>query len=216
VKKTYLILAVIVIIAASAMIFYHTQAGSNGKYDSCTTIQSGELMTTDGELLTTGYSEWGYNYQGRVFNGDYCDYYPYYRPGGAGYEWCQENYGNVKLVMKWNDAWLSNKDFDGDGLLDRYYGYPSYIGSGSWTTNHMTGSYEQDGKTCKWDYFVKIVAAPADTYEESGIWYTSNGVEIGSVIWGSFATIQEVSNDPCAGEHGVQYLSPVGPGFGKF
>jgi len=34
--------------------------------------------------------------------------------------------------------------------------------------------------------------------------------------WGSFAIIQEVSNDPCAGAHGVQYHSPVGPGFGKF
>jgi len=39
---------------------------------------------------------------------------------------------------------------------------------------------------------------------------------IGAEIWGAFAIIQEVLNDPCAGDHGVQFVSPVGPGLGKF
>ena len=68
--------------------------------------------------------------------------------------------------MKWNDTWLSNEDCDGDGKLDRYYGYDSYIGSGAWLTNHNSGVYDV---VCEWDYFVKIVAAPADAYVETGI-----------------------------------------------
>ncbi len=174
----------------------------------CTTIQSGELLTTDGRVITTGYDKWGYNYQGHMFNGYYCDAY-------RDAAWCQP-YKDVKLAMKWNDAWLSNKDCTGDGLLDRYYGYNSHIGSGAWLTNHQSGEYEADGEICKWNYFVKIVAAPADAYVESGNWYTADGTEIGVVIWGSFATVQVVSNDPCAGENGNQYVSPFTPGFGRY
>ena len=64
--------------------------------------------------------------------------------------------------MKWNDAWLSNQDCDADGLLDRHNGFASYIGSGAWLTNHQSGEYEEDGTVCKWNYFTKIVAAPAN------------------------------------------------------
>jgi len=237
--------------------------------------------------------------------------------------WCWQDRNNW-LVMKWNDAWLSNKDCDGDGKLDRHYGYDSYIGSGAWLTNHEWGTYENDdGKTCRWDYFVKIVAAPEDAsklwdvsgdwtievnwkgtiyphywtlkrssdgsfefegtgtahlpngqlvaneaitvevigdqitftsvYEngytwygvgtissdgtmsgtwtssagQSGTWqstkgkatlywYASDGTEIGPAIWGQFAIIQEVYNDPCEGSHGIAYLSPSPVGFGFY
>ena len=117
--------------------------------------------------------------------------------------------------MKWNDAWLSNKDCDGDGLLDRHYGFGSYIGSGAWLTNHQSGTYiDDDGNLCEWDYFVKIIAVPADAYANSGIWYNADGTEIGPEIWGAFATIQVVYNDPCAGYEGLQYLSPDHAGLG--
>lgn len=192
------------------------EAVSKGKYKDCTKIQSGELVGSDGDPITLGYNEWGYNYQARMFNGMYCDYHPVYRPGGPNYEWCQANYGDVKLLMYWNDAWLSNKDCDGDGLLDRYYGFDSYIGSGAWETNHMWGEYEQAGKKCKWDYFVKIVAAPEDAYSDGGVWYTADGTKIGEIIWGAFAIIQQVENDPCAGLHGVQYKSVSPTGFGYY
>ncbi len=119
-------------------------------------------------------------------------------------------------MMKWNDAWMSNKDCDGDGKLDRHYGFDSYIGSGAWLTNHQSGEDTRDGEVCKWNYFVKIVAAPADAYGYEGNWYTADGVEIGPVIWGSFAIIQEVENDSCAGLHGLQYKSPASPGFGFY
>ena len=170
------------------------------KPDECTTIQSGELLNSDGEVITTGYDKWGYNYQAHIFNGSYCDAY---RDAG----WCQL-WKDVKLTMKWNDAWLSNKDCDGDGLLDRHYGYDNYIGSGAWLTNHMSGGKGKDS----WTYFVKIVAVPADAVlGEGGIWHTADGVEIGPAIWGQFAKIQEV----LSGE-GAIYVSPSGPGLGKW
>lgn len=84
-------------------------------------------------------------------------------------------------------------------------------------TNHQSGVYElADGTLCSWVYFVKIVAVPIGAYTDAGVWYTEDGEEIGPVIWGQFAIIQQIENDACAGLHGVQYLSPVGPGVGKF
>jgi len=118
--------------------------------------------------------------------------------------------------MKWNDAWLSNKDCDGDGKLDRP---ANYIGSGAWETNHQSGVYTDTntGNECKWNYFVKIIAVPADAEKTDGIWYTSGGVEIGPVLWGGdFATTEEISNDPCLGDHGILYKSPAGPGLGIY
>jgi hypothetical protein len=177
---------------------------TNGQ--ACTKIQDGTLFRSDGVIITTGFDEWGYNYQGHLFNGGYCDAY-------RGAAWCQP-YKDVELLMKWNDAWLSNVDCDGDGLLDRHYGFDSYIGSGAWTTNHQSGSYVLDGQTCNWNYFVKIVAAPSDAYVAGGVWYNADEVEIGPSIWGDFAIIQQVENDPCAGLHGLQYNSPDNSGLG--
>ena len=176
---------------------------------TCTKIQDGTLKRTDGVVITTGFDEWGYNYQGHLFNGGYCDAY-------RDAEWCHA-YRDVELLMKWNDAWLSNVDCDGDGegKLDRHYGFPSYIGSGAWETNHQSGSYvDDDGKTCHWTYFVKIIAAPFGASVVDGYWFTADGVEIGPVIWGEFAIIQQVENDSCAGIHGLQYSSPDHSGFG--
>lgn len=183
-------------------------AGGKGKGKSdCTTIQSGELFASDGiTVIETGYDVYGYNYQAHMFNGRYCD-----SDRVEGGDYC-----DVNLIMKWNDAWLSNKDCDGDWKLDRHLGFDSYIGSGAWLTNHQSGEYELDGKTCTWVYFIKIVAVPDDASLHNGTYYALDGTEIGPKIWGAFATIQVIENDACAGIHGVQYLSPVGPGLGKF
>jgi hypothetical protein len=220
--RLFTILVLALLLAATATIVWAdkpiaTDAEGNEiawKSSGCTRIQDAELYTSDGELVTTGYSQWGYNYQAHMFNGMYCDYHPVYRPGGANHEWCIAYYGDVELVMKWNDAWLANTDCDNDGLLDRHYGLLSYSGSGAWTTNHMRGAYESGSEVCEWDYFVKIVAAPADATSVGGIWYNADGVEIGPAIWGAFAIIQEVENDPCAGIDGLQYSSPDHPGLG--
>ncbi|OIO52855.1 MAG: hypothetical protein CO003_00190 [Candidatus Portnoybacteria bacterium CG_4_8_14_3_um_filter_44_15] len=179
-------IAVLVMLAVTSTVFAQ-----------CTTIQDGTLLTSDGRTIVTGYDEWGYNYQAHIFNGKYCDAY-------RDASWCQ-GWADDDLEMKWNDAWLSNKDCDGDNLLDRHYGFDSYIGSGAWLTNHQKGVYlDANGKKQRWSYFVKIVAIPAD------------GTEIGPVIWGEFAIIQEVYNDTGTGEHGILYLSPYGAGFGRF
>ena len=205
------------------------------KNDGCTAIQDGILTYStghylEGEPLRTGYDDYGYNYQAHLFKGYYAnvylggDGYPPYEGDDDAYLAVNPNaestwywpYRTVKLTMKWNDAWLSNKDCDGDGSLDRHYGFDSYIGSGAWETNHQWDSYELDGKECKWVYFTKIVAVPDDAILEDGIWHAADGTEIGPVIWGEFATIQSIYNDPCGGYHGVEYLSPAGPGFGKY
>ncbi|MBR9678208.1 MAG: hypothetical protein GOU97_02885 [Nanoarchaeota archaeon] len=211
-KKNFLYLTGLVfgLVMLTAIGVVSADKGKHGEgtAKSCTTIQDGTLLTSDGRVITTGFDEWGYNYQGNMFNGYYCDAY-------RNAEWCQQ-YVDVKLAMKWNDAWLSNKDCDDNDLLDRYYGYDSYIGSGAWLTNHQSGEYELNGETCKWNYFVKIVAVPADAVKTDSVWYTADGVEIGEVIWGAFAIIQQVENDPCAGLHGQQYVSPAGAGLGKY
>lgn len=207
---------------------------ATAKKPECTTIQDGILYSSghylEGEFIPLGFDQYGYNYQGHMFNGSYFNAYS----GGAGFPpyegdddaYLAENptasshwawpYRDDQVAMKWNDAWLSNKDCDGDGKLDRHYGFASYIGSGAWLTNHQSGEYEADGQTYKWNYFVKIVAVPADATEVAGVWYAADGTEIGPEIWGEFATIQEVYNDTGTGDHGALYVSPAGPGLGKF
>jgi hypothetical protein len=203
-NRKVLFTALILALAGGLTVATALAAPPNGSGGKCTTIQSGTIKASDDSIITVGYDQYGYNYQAHMFNGRYCDYDRVI--GGA--------YCDVDLIMKWNDAWLSNADCDGDGLLDRHYGFVSYIGSGAWTTNHQKGSYEQDGVICEWDYFVKIIAAPADAYQDGGVWYTADGTEIGPVIWGEFAVIQQVYNDPCGGAEGIEYLSPDHAGFG--
>jgi len=209
-------LSVLVVLMLSSFVVYAetaTDVGGQGTNLSlktngvaCKTIQSGELTASDGLVINTGYDQWGYNYQAHMFNGGYCDAY-------RDAAWCQE-FKEDDLMMKWNNAWLANVDCDNDGRLDRHFNYPKYIGSGAWLTNHIKGDYEQDGQVCKWEYFVKIIAAPANATLTGGVWFAPDGTEIGPVIWGEFAIIQEVSNDLCAGETGILYLSPDHPGLG--
>ena len=73
-----------------------------------------------------------------------------------------------------------------------------------------------DDNGSKWNYFVKIVAVPEDAVKTGGVWYTADGTEIGPDIWGAFAIIQQVSNDPAYDEHGLLYKSPASPGFGFY
>jgi len=204
-KKLFFVLLIALTAAMSLAI---TQASPVQGKNSCTTIQSGELYASDGSLIEVGYDKWGYNYQALMFNGTYCDAY-------RDAAWCQP-YKEDNLMMKWNDAWLSNKDCDGDGKLDRHYGYPTYIGSGAWLTNHTSGIYENNGETCKWNNFVKIVAAPSDATKNGGVWYAVDGTEIGPDIWGEFAIIQAVNNDPCAGDHGLLFNGEAPTGFGFY
>lgn len=202
---------------------------------TCTTIQSGALKYQPtaylaGQSLQTGFDAYGYNYQAHSYSGGYFNAYangagfpPYNgddvaylaaNPAAAGY-WAWP-YRNDHVAMKWNDAWLSNMDCDGDGMLDRHLGFPSYIGSGAWETNHQSGEYTDAGVNYSWNYFVKIVAVPSNATLVSGMWINTSGTEIGPSIWSEFAEIQGVYNDTGSGDHGVYYHSPAGPGVGKY
>ncbi len=92
--------------------------------------------------------------------------------------------------------------------------------NGTWSNASQSGAWKSISGVAnniyKWTYFVKIVAAPADAYVDDGSWYTADGTEIGPVIWGAFAIIQQVSNDKRFGEHGIFYKSPASPGFGFY
>jgi len=205
---TAIVCLYIAIIAVSTVVTTSmaVQAGGSAQ---CATIQSGRLYASDGTLIDLGYDQWGYNYQARMFNGTYCDAY-------RDAAWCQP-YADIELIMKWNDPWLANNDCDGDGLLDRHFGYSSYIGSGAWLTNHQSGLVDVGGgKMKRWTYFCKIVAVPADAIPCGSFWCTPDHEVIGQSIWGEFAVIQEISNDPSLGQHGILYKSPVNPGFGFY
>jgi len=195
-KRLMIPLAILVLLAIPSVAMAGGACGQgNG---GCTTIQDGTLLTSTGEVITPGYDEFGYNYQAHLFNGRYCDYDRV--SGGL--------YCDVTLVMKWNDAWISTKDCTGDSLLDRHYGFDTYIGSGAWLTNHQLGTYiGNDGQEHKWTYFTKIVAKPTADYNCANYG--------GAEIWGAFCTIQSIYNDPYGGAHGVE-LKAVRPGLGNW
>jgi len=228
-KKIYIGLAAVLILIGAMLL--NTNVSSAKKPEACTTIQDGVLTYSATHYLNPnplkiGYDEYGYNYQAHMFKGSYANVYlgsdgfPPYKGDDNAYaqrltdeglsnpdnKWYWP-YRNVDLLMKWNNAWLANTDCDGDGLLDRHYEFTSYIGSGAWETNHMKGGEGKDS----WTYFTKIVAAPADATLNSGVWYNAEGIEIGPSIWGEFATIMEVESGL-----GATYISPAGPGFGKY
>jgi len=144
-----------------------------------------------------GFDQWGYNYQANIFNGYYENYA---RPETPVTD------SDIWLQMKWNDAWLDENKV-------RHEGYPTYIDSGAWLTNHMWGTYETGEE---WDYFVKIIAVSSDDTLIDGNWYDPDGILIGYVIWGQFAVIQEVSNDPVLGDDGLIYNTPSPTGFGVY
>jgi len=214
--------------------------------DGVLKYKASSYLSTNGQpFLKVGFDAYGYNYQAHLFNGSYFNAYANgagfapYEGGddtayltanpGAGSHWAWP-YRFVTLNMKWNDAWLSNQDCGDDsgspipdGKLDRHYGFAQYKGSGAWLTNHESDM--EDG--AHWSNFTKIVAVPftailggtscpSDPPSGTCIFSTADGSEIGYEIWGEFAIIQQVYNDPAVGLHGVQYKSPTNPGWGFY
>lgn len=219
-RKTLLLALVALVMGAMV------HAGPMSSKAWSTTLQDGTILYSPGHYLggtpiPLGFDDFGYNYQAHIFKGSYANVY-LGRAGFPPYEgdaeaYLEQNpaaenhwawpYRDVKLLMKWNDAWLSNQDRNEDGLLDRYYGYDSYVGSGAWETNHMWG-FEN------WNDFVKISAVPEEAVLQDGYWYL-NGKELGSTIWGQFALSMEVYNDANTGDHGILYKGDR-PGFGFY
>jgi len=77
------------------------------------------------------------------------------------------------------------------------------------------GAYldEETGRTCKWTYFVKMVYPPGGVVDDNNDGFDDNTG--GSIIWGSYVRILQVSNDTCAGEHG-NIFSVQPTGFGAY
>ncbi len=102
---------------------------------------------------------------------------------------------------------------------DNYQGSPR---GGNWETVSGVGTPNM----CTWSDFIKIVAAPSTGVEKvdegagaygEGTWVTTGGAELGPVLWGDFAVIQEVSSDPC-GSNALglmNYKSELNKGLGN-
>jgi len=222
--KIFTSLSVAILLAGSA----HAGVGNTSAVtipDQVLVYPTGHYLA--GQRLPLGDDPFGYNYQARSFRGYYANAFlgadglpPYTgdteaylaaHPGAAAMSYWPDR--DIRVDMQWNDAWLSNKDADGDGLLDRHPGALDYPGSGAWLTNHLRGEND-DGS--RWNIFAKFVAVPTDATKIGDVWYNAQGTEIGREIWGSFAIIQEIINDPLTEQHGKHYGSFAGPGFGKY
>lgn len=159
-------------------------------------IKDSILEEPNGDIVVLGFDEWGYNYQAHMFKGPYCYHDRHYSQEEP--DWNDnELYCNIKLRMKWNDAWLSNQDQDGDGKLDRHYGFESYIGSDAELRVNMWGAYETNGEMCYWESFSNVVAVPEYAYLENGRWYSADGTEIGQYESDELALAENTYTNSC-------------------
>lgn len=163
---------------------------------SCTNIQSGLIKDTAGNVIVSGYDQFGYNYQAHMFNGTY-DSSDRVLDGKY---WGQTgDFVDDKLMMKWSDEWIANVDCNSDGKLDR--GLVNGVVGGTslgWLTNQINGDYTDfNGVVRHFTDFVKIV-------------WTGPG----SSLWGQYSIVQEVLNDPAGGYHGLLLKEYGAPGFG--
>lgn len=156
----------------------------------CTSISDGSIVDSAGNVITTGFDRFGYNYQAHLFVGTYDSS----DRTIDGTYWGQTgDFVDDKLSMKWSNDWLSNQDCTGDSKLDRG---PDGASRG-WMTNHVNGDYlDGDGNVQQFTDFIKIV------------W-----VGPGGPLWNEFEIVQEVWNDPAGGYHGL-YNKIAAPGFG--
>ena len=226
-------MAVIAVLLTATSVLAAKPASYTRIQDGVLTYSAGHYL--EGEPLMLGYDPYGYSYQAHQFNGSYCNVYlgrygyPPYKGDDEAYlaanptavnVWCWP-YRDIQLVMKWSDEWLSNKDRNEDGKLDRGYSCDSVNANssacpGAWETNHQRG-VNDDGS--HWTYFVKIITPDElnGDYKVGGFWYTADHKKIGSVIWDTYAQILQISNDPAYNEHGVlhNWEAPTGFGFYK-
>lgn len=170
----------------------------------CGKIQDGNIVDYRGEVIPLGINDEGYNYQAKTYSG----------------EMFPDDYPGWYLIWKWNDAYLSTKDCNGDQRLDIANLKDSYRGTRAWTTTKWSTTYtDQEGNECEVFQFSKFVAVPIDAYSENGFYYTSDGSEIGRVVPNEpelvdFAEVQSIWNDPCNDRNGVEYKPPGPSGLG--
>ena len=165
--------------------------------EKCTAIQDGTLVYPyyhylAGEFFTTGFDEFGYNYQAHTFRGNTFNHYAgtwglppyegdddayYQRLFDEGFATSIEDAQDFMLgfyawpwrfekgTVQWSDAWKSNKDCNDDGYLDGVPFQPPECDSGAWYKAEITGTYFRvDGKKCSYTYKAKFAAVPCDAH----------------------------------------------------
>lgn len=170
---------------------------------SCNTIASGLIVYPDGHYLegqsvpsTTdayGYRYWNGKFGGFIgyfvntelgfagfppYTGDYAAYIAA-NPGASifGDPNDFDSFWSLKdltLSIRWNDAYRSHTDCDGDGWFDRHWGYPTYQGSGAWYMNWVDGYYAY----LLWDTYSKVESVPSNAVLVNGLWFVDD-VEFG-------------------------------------
>lgn len=188
----------LVLIVLTAITTIGIGIGIGAAAENCAVIKDGSITDSTGNPVILGFDQFGYNYQAHLFEGTYDSSD---RNIDGTYWGSTGDYVDDKLIMKWSDDWLSNKDCDGNGKLDRgapgSSGYPTI--SQGWLTNNIVGDYDSDSdgiQDAHYTLFDKIV------------W-----VGPGGSLWGQYEVIQETYNDPVGGLHGLQFKTPA-PGFG--
>ncbi|NLX36382.1 MAG: hypothetical protein GXY68_06820 [Chloroflexi bacterium] len=172
--------------------------------DDCVGIASGQISYPPGHYwaaqpVARGYDAYGFNYQAQRFRGWFVnselgfmglppyegDYAAYIaaNPAAAALGdpadptsfWSLKD---LQLDIKWNEAYRARTDCDGNGWFDRHPGSSSYMGTGAWYTNHVSGVYL--GQSYR--SFSKVVAVPADAVLAGGLWYAADGRELGYAV----------------------------------
>jgi hypothetical protein len=148
-----------------------------------------DVQTEDGDIISPGFDPWGYNYKAHKFKGPL---------ENVAHDGDPVESSDTYVMIKWNNAYLSNYDCDDDGMLDPHCGNDSYAGSGAWLTNHVKWTYiGEDGREHKAQVFIKLVAKPSADFDCASI----GGVEVQEV----FCEIQRVYHDAYQGAHGLDY-----------
>ena len=123
-------------------------------------------------------------------------------------------YGNMTVVMHWNESLISN-----EGV----YQFP-WVDSDAWITMH----YKMGEGENKWSQFQKFVAVKSSDllvgyYFDDlgnilfGEYFSENGESVGwYYMWTDLALIQVVNTGNVPEEMLPKYKSPMSPGLGKY
>ena len=227
-KKNIIILTIL----SMLLIFGACKDDFTEELTNSTKLKSGN----SGNDKATGFDQWGYNWNAQQFKGylmnawfgDEMDpsasWYkkePPYNGDWEGYAadhpevlnypfW---GYGNMTLVMHWNDDLISS-----EGV----YNWPRTDTDG-WITFHYRMG---EGKN-KWSQYQKFVAVKSTDvlkvyYEENGTpvwgeWFSEEGESVGwYYLWPEMALIQVVNTGNVPDGMLPGYKSPMGNGIGKY
>ena len=154
-----------------------------------TQIQETELAAKNNKNISSGFNEYGFNWNAHHFNGILMNVFfsdpmfegaPFYgmppytgddddylnnNPEAADLPFWIWNYRHVNLVMHWNEALISR---------EAVYNMP-WFNSTAFITFHYSGG---EGDT-RWSQFQKMVAAKETDNFLEGKWYNKNEDEIG-------------------------------------